>query len=169
MLCDDLGICDSTFLLLSISESITSKPIANDDISSVVKDEDIVINICENDVIPNDFLTNNFIIPTTAGGTGPDYGFAIFNNDCTITYTPVGEPCDVDDTFEYVICNALGCDTASVTVSISCEEIPPIGELMISSGFSPNGDDVNDVFKICLLYTSPSPRDATLSRMPSSA
>ena len=24
-------------------------------------------------------------------------------------------------------------------------------------------------FKICLLYTSPSPRDATLSRMPSSA
>ena len=24
-------------------------------------------------------------------------------------------------------------------------------------------------FKVCLLYTSPSPRDATLSRMPSSA
>ena len=28
---------------------------------------------------------------------------------------------------------------------------------------------INDNFKICLLYTSPSPRDATLSRMPSSA
>ena len=26
-----------------------------------------------------------------------------------------------------------------------------------------------DLFKTCLLYTSPSPRDATLSRMPSSA
>ena len=26
-----------------------------------------------------------------------------------------------------------------------------------------------DIFKSCLLYTSPSPRDATLSRMPSSA
>ena len=26
-----------------------------------------------------------------------------------------------------------------------------------------------DIFKVCLLYTSPSPRDATLSRMPSSA
>ena len=25
------------------------------------------------------------------------------------------------------------------------------------------------VFEVCLLYTSPSPRDATLSRMPSSA
>ena len=27
----------------------------------------------------------------------------------------------------------------------------------------------NQHFKVCLLYTSPSPRDATLSRMPSSA
>ena len=27
----------------------------------------------------------------------------------------------------------------------------------------------DDTFKLCLLYTSPSPRDATLSRMPSSA
>ena len=30
-------------------------------------------------------------------------------------------------------------------------------------------DDLLDISKICLLYTSPSPRDATLSRMPSSA
>ena len=29
--------------------------------------------------------------------------------------------------------------------------------------------NLNEDFKICLLYTSPSPRDATLSRMPSSA
>ena len=27
----------------------------------------------------------------------------------------------------------------------------------------------SDIDKLCLLYTSPSPRDATLSRMPSSA
>ena len=29
--------------------------------------------------------------------------------------------------------------------------------------------DLITPYKICLLYTSPSPRDATLSRMPSSA
>ena len=29
--------------------------------------------------------------------------------------------------------------------------------------------DISDSDKFCLLYTSPSPRDATLSRMPSSA
>ena len=31
------------------------------------------------------------------------------------------------------------------------------------------GEIFADRYKICLLYTSPSPRDATLSRMPSSA
>ena len=32
------------------------------------------------------------------------------------------------------------------------------------------GDDISDMsMKICLLYTSPSPRDGLLSRMPSSA
>ena len=30
-------------------------------------------------------------------------------------------------------------------------------------------DGVNNITSFCLLYTSPSPRDATLSRMPSSA
>ena len=31
------------------------------------------------------------------------------------------------------------------------------------------GDDPSSAEMVCLLYTSPSPRDATLSRMPSSA
>ena len=37
--------------------------------------------------------------------------------------------------------------------------------------FTPNEDwrDVADCPKVCLLYTSPSPRDRTRSRMPSSA
>ena len=34
---------------------------------------------------------------------------------------------------------------------------------------SQNYPTVDNVFSSCLLYTSPSPRDATLSRMPSSA
>ena len=31
------------------------------------------------------------------------------------------------------------------------------------------GEEVGELFKACLLYTSPSPRDRTRSRMPSSA
>ena len=38
-----------------------------------------------------------------------------------------------------------------------------------SSTFKPNPKTVETICKDCLLYTSPSPRDATLSRMPSSA
>ena len=33
----------------------------------------------------------------------------------------------------------------------------------------PVGEEVGGLICVCLLYTSPSPRDATLSRMPSSA
>ena len=40
------------------------------------------------------------------------------------------------------------------------------GDIIIDGGNSMWQDDVD---KACLLYTSPSPRDATLSRMPSSA
>ena len=38
-----------------------------------------------------------------------------------------------------------------------------------SAEFSINQQGWNSHHKLCLLYTSPSPRDATLSRMPSSA
>ena len=39
-----------------------------------------------------------------------------------------------------------------------------------SAGEIHNYDNPEELFpKLCLLYTSPSPRDATLSRMPSSA
>ena len=45
------------------------------------------------------------------------------------------------------------------------------GSIMHLSGtaYSKDGSDTSKVLNVCLLYTSPSPRDATLSRMPSSA
>ena len=43
------------------------------------------------------------------------------------------------------------------------------GEDAFMAYTSVNRDFDTDVLRICLLYTSPSPRDATLSRMPSSA
>ena len=41
--------------------------------------------------------------------------------------------------------------------------------ILIAVGFIINMFGVDNKHKSCLLYTSPSPRDATLSRMPSSA
>ena len=54
-------------------------------------------------------------------------------------------------------------------ISIICGIVTPSdGTVLV------NGSDIIDDYRltrsqICLLYTSPSPRDATLSRMPSSA
>ena len=42
-------------------------------------------------------------------------------------------------------------------------------ELMLIKITASNGDSRAEIMRCCLLYTSPSPRDATLSRMPSSA
>ena len=45
-----------------------------------------------------------------------------------------------------------------------------VKELKVDGLFIAIGHDpATSLFKDCLLYTSPSPRDATLSRMPSSA
>ena len=44
-----------------------------------------------------------------------------------------------------------------------------IGKALILTDYSIDEEKDIDKLKACLLYTSPSPRDATLSRMPSSA
>ena len=45
-----------------------------------------------------------------------------------------------------------------------------LSELLLSKGYEVHGvKRRSSLFNTCLLYTSPSPRDATLSRMPSSA
>ena len=57
-------------------------------------------------------------------------------------------------------------------IFISCSKEDEINELnetivALQSEIAKLNSDINDY--ACLLYTSPSPRDATLSRMPSSA
>ena len=51
------------------------------------------------------------------------------------------------------------------------DTVPPInGRFFIwFSFFFPNGSSLDEEQRLCLLYTSPSPRDGLLSRMPSSA
>ena len=46
--------------------------------------------------------------------------------------------------------------------------LPIVDAIIKLNGVEKNSNE-DGVFSFCLLYTSPSPRDATLSRMPSSA
>jgi len=57
----------------------------------------------------------------------------------------------------------------SIAQSSCVNMLAAITDLMDSQNSSPLAEDLIMRLKTCLLYTSPSPRDATLSRMPSSA
>ena len=83
-------------------------------------------------------------------------GFAIFTIiGCEDTRLEEGTP--VDDSYG--------------TVYVSVESVPSIelNDYSWQTLKTLYGDLASDDANICLLYTSPSPRDATLSRMPSSA
>ena len=65
--------------------------------------------------------------------------------------------------FSYCTLASYGVDNSALFMSnVRCTD-----ELQLCA--TRLGNDMNAQFKNCLLYTSPSPRDATLSRMPSSA
>ena len=63
-----------------------------------------------------------------------------------------------DDTLEIIVVDSAG-DTHNINVAIKTEATQNIDIL---------GDKLEQ-YTDCLLYTSPSPRDRSLSRMPSSA
>ena len=81
------------------------------------------------------------------------------------------------DSFTYNLVQAFQAEGAEVLVfrndkinSVTAKDIKPT-HIVISPGpGNPGNAGVSvEIIDTCLLYTSPSPRDATLSRMPSSA
>ncbi len=148
ILCDNFGVCDTTILIANITENTPLILTAVDDNGSGLYTDVLTLDVCLNDTIPeNQALTNYFILSSLSGGIDPQYGSATFVSECNIIYTPDEIDCDVVDSFMYVICTSDVCDTALVTLALSCE--PVIGEeLVFSNGFSPNGDEINEFFEI---------------------
>jgi len=134
-ICDELGFCDTTFFYIVV-DSIGGPPIAMNDIDTTVINTPTVIDFKGNDQIFG-VLDTVFLI------TDPIYGEASINLDCSLTYDPDNDFCDVTDNFDYVICNEMGCDTATISIFIDCE-----GEIVIFTAVSPNGDGVNDFFHV---------------------
>ncbi len=141
VVCDDLGFCDTTYMFITVEEMYfggwPKPPIAVDDFENIGQNETINIEVLENDTI-NGILESIYIV------TPPANGSATLNQNGTITYSAETGFCDPiePDTFTYAICNPIGCDTATVSIIISCKE------LIIYTGVSPNDDGVNDVFFI---------------------
>lgn len=95
-----------------------ANPVANNDNDETEKDEAVTINVLANDVIPNT-LTSLTINMQAINGT------AVANGLMDVTYTPNAGYCGGVDSFTYKICDAVGCDSAWVHVTVECPPVYP--------------------------------------------
>jgi hypothetical protein len=107
------------------------------------------------DVKSNDTdLTDPIESLVTKLSVSPGHGKIEWNENGTFTYTPVKEFVG-EDHFSYKICkpddNQL-CDEAKVTVTVKANDDC---ELIIPGAFSPDGDGLNDYFRIKCIYRYP--------------
>ncbi|MFK7776147.1 MAG: gliding motility-associated C-terminal domain-containing protein [Saprospiraceae bacterium] len=140
VVCDDLGLCDTTIIIVTVLVDTLSLPDVITDADTTVMGQMVVTNLLGNDTI-NGIFDTMYIL------TQPTNGTVVMNGDGTATYTPNEGFCNptIPDSYNYVMCNTSGCDSTLVTILVLCESS---GELTFYSGFSPNGDGINDIFYV---------------------
>ena len=107
-------------------------PAKSDDHLVVVKNNRLIF-----DIVKKSTNSENITILNS-----PAYGRVFINNQDSMTYVPKADVCEQNDSFSYLLKTDKGFDTINVTIEIICET------LTIISGFSPNGDGINDNFTI---------------------
>lgn len=127
-------VCDTTIIIIN---SVLDPPTAVDDLDTTDVNTPVIVSVLGNDIVPG-------TLDTIYVSNNPSNGTATVNPNGTITYNPNLDFCGTDE-FEYVICNLAGCDTATVTISITC---PPPPTIIIYNAFSPNGDGNNETFTV---------------------
>ncbi|MBL7813488.1 MAG: gliding motility-associated C-terminal domain-containing protein [Saprospiraceae bacterium] len=115
-LCNTDFVCDTAtiFITVTCDTTPTLKPNAVDDVATTKKNQSTTISVLNNDVLNGTLTSPVRIIRTPRSGTA-----TVTNNQ--INYTPQDNFCGGNDTLTYEICNAVGCDTAQVVVTITCD------------------------------------------------
>ena len=114
-ICDTSFNCSNAFIYINVScdtVNLNGQPVAVPDYATTRKRTPIRINILANDTL-NGTLDSIRIIRL------PSRGIAALGNDNVITYST--DTCGFTDTLIYRICNRNGCDTALVTIKVSCQ------------------------------------------------
>jgi gliding motility-associated-like protein/uncharacterized repeat protein (TIGR01451 family) len=136
VICDEYGICDTTYMEITVrtEEPSSLKP----DTLYTELNQPVTGNVLVNDQVDGAIVRVSVVVE-------PEHGTATVNPDGTVTYTPDEGYCNeggILDYFTYEVCTATGCQMTGVYIHVGC------GDLVIYTGFSPNGDGVNDFFRI---------------------
>lgn len=105
--------------------------VANDDVVNTDFNTSVTFDILSNDIIPDENFTLEVPLESSLGTID-------LNGDFTITYTPNPDECGTDS-FEYLICDANGCDMATVTVNIACPVTYPSYDIATVTTEDENG------------------------------
>ncbi len=157
VICDDYGVCDTTYIYITVVPDISDPcfnappPIAVDDAATAPLNTLVNIDILANDTLGPCLNVTLTVLDQNTGGDGPYSGLTVLNPDRTVDYLPNSDFCGLDS-FEYVLCNPNGCDTATVFLDIACA-VPDT--IIIYNGFSPNEDGVNEFFTILNIENFP--------------
>ncbi len=149
--CDSYGVCDTTYLIVTVLSDVGNPcanslpPVAVGETVSTQLNTLLNIDILDNDTPGSCPFFSVFLLNGRNGGIGPQHGLIALNLDNSVAYIPNRDYCGLDS-FQYVLCNPQGCDTALVVVNVVC--IGLADEIVVHSGFSPNGDGINDYFNI---------------------
>ena len=134
ILCDEYKLCDTTYMIINVSELKAKPPIAIDDNVKILKNTATNFNVIQNDSFGS-------FLPTLRIVKYPLNGLITVGTQGEMTYKPSTNYCGAD-VATYEICTVAGCATANINFKVGCDD------LVIYSAFSPNNDGINDYFHI---------------------
>ena len=136
---DEYGMNDTVYITTHVTTSalVAKRPVALNDKATTKKATPVFVDIMSNDT----FFTNRATVTIIKE---PKRGTAIITADFRVLYTPDTDYCNANkpETLTYTVCNQAGCDTATVEITVLCDQIK------VFTALSPNNDGVNDYFMI---------------------
>ncbi len=148
--CDVDGVCDTTIVIIDVRDPQDLLfPLAIDDVDSVSMNRNRSIEVLANDDTRGALVSFEVVVYPQRGRVRVE--------DRNLLYTPEPQFCG-RDSLVYEICNASGCDRATVLLTTLCDE------LVIYSGFSPNFDGINETFTVLGIEQFPGNRMEVYNR-----